>query len=182
MGTMQPSSPAHDRYTMIAFCALGVFPLALVLKRWIGELSMVIIGLTFLYQSYRTRDWAWVKTPPMLIAFGLWLYLYFVVTPLAINPMDSLQRSIVWWRFPLFFAAVVFWMSNYTREMKRITYWMLLIICVVTVDAFVQYYTGVSPLSGREKPEHRLTGPLTKVVVGMYLAKLSFPISGFASL
>lgn len=139
---------------------------------------MIVIGLTFLYQSYRTRDWAWVKTPPMLIAFGLWLYLLLIVTPLAVDPILSLTRSVIWWRFPLFFAAVVFWMSNYTREMKHITYWMLLIICVVTVDALIQYYTGVSPLSGRPKAETRLTGPLTKVVVGMYLAKLTFPILG----
>jgi O-antigen ligase len=179
MVSMQAStSPIHDRYTRIAFCALGVFPLALILKRWIAEISVIVIGLTFLYQSYRARDWAWIKTPPMLIAFGLWLYILLVVTPLAMDPWLSLSRSIVWWRFPLFFAAVVFWMSNYTKDMKRITYWMLLIICAVTADALIQYYSGASLLTGQPKPETRLTGPLTKWVVGIYLAKLSFPILG----
>jgi len=172
------TSPAHDRYIAIAFCALGVFPLALILKRWVAEVSAITIGLLFLYQSYRARDWAWVKTPPMMIAFVVWLYLLLVVSPLAIDPWLSFSRSLVWWRFPLFFAGVVFWMSKYTREMKRISYWMLAIICIVTIDTLIQYYTGTSPLTGREKPDMRLTGPMTKVVVGIYLAKLSFPILG----
>jgi O-antigen ligase len=172
------SSPAHDRYTMIAFCALGVFPLALILKRWIAEVSIITIGLLFLYQSYKARDWAWIKTPPMMIAFGLWVYLFLIVTPLAVDPWLSLSRSVVWWRFPLFFAAVVFWMSNYHKDMKRITYWMLFIICLVTVDTLIQYYAGMSLITGRVPPEARLTGPMTKVVVGIYLAKLSFPILG----
>ncbi len=120
--------PYQTNLMRAAFIALAFFPLMLILKRWVAEVASVSIGLMFLYHSYRTRDWKWVKSPPVIIAFVLWAYVLFIVTPLAMDPLASLSRSVIWGRYVLFFAAIVYWLSAYKEHMKRMTLWMFAIV------------------------------------------------------
>jgi O-antigen ligase len=175
--TQTDAYPHQTNLMRVAFIALALFPLMLILKRWIAEFASVFIGLLFLYHSYRMHDWRWAKSSMMMIAWALWMYMVFIVTPLAIDPMESLSRSLIWGRYILFFAAIVFWLSTYKNQMKKMTLWMLVIVGAVTVDTYIQYITGES-LTGRLSVGNRLTGPLTRLAVGIFLAKLSFPILG----
>lgn len=170
-------APREATVTLVALYALALLPFAFIFKRWAVEILSIAIGLMFLYQSHRTKNWQWLREWPVRIALGLWTYVLLIVTPLADDPMTSLSRALIWGRHILFFAAVVYWLFNYTEEMKRIAFLMAFILCAVTIDTYIQYITGES-LTGRLKPEHRLTGPMTKLVIGIYLAKLSFPILG----
>lgn len=151
-------------------------PLAMALKRWVAEATCIIIALLFLYRSVRSHDWRWLKEPVVLITFSLWVYSIFIVTPFAIDQMLSLSRA-GWVRYVLMLAAIVYWLSDYRDEVKRVAFYTLLFLIFVVVDTLVQYHTGVS-MTGRTGISDRLTGPFQKVIVGIYLAKMSLPCIG----
>lgn len=167
----------HKWITQAAFYALALLPVMLILQRWAADALTVAIGLLFLLHSFLERDWQWLQAPPVRIILALWIYTL-GTAPLGLDPMSSLVRAALWLRYILLFAAIAYWLSAHVREMRHAALWTLAVLCLLMLDAFVQYLTGES-LSGRASPaSDRLSGPMTHMVVGILLAKLSFPVLG----
>lgn len=166
----------HKWISQSALGALALLPLMLIFQRWAADALCVAIGLLFLLHCFLERDWSWLQSLPMRIILCLWIFTI-AAAPLGLDPMKSLIRAFLSARYILMFAAVVYWLSAYMAEMRRIALWLLAVLCLIMIDAYVQYLTGQS-LSGHAKPTDRLTGPLSHMVIGIFLAKLSFPVLG----
>lgn len=157
-------------YVMLAI------PLLMAYKRWMADVSCGLLGVLLLISSIRKHHWQWVKEPPVIIALTIWLYSVLVVSPLAIDAMQSFTRA-GWIRFILMFAAIVYWLSSYREEIHAIAKMVLAFLIYIAADAMLQYITGTS-LEGTPIQGNRLTGPFDKVIVGIYLAKMSLPCIG----
>lgn len=174
---LNASSPKEARLVLIALYAVCLIPLMLVFKRWVADVLFSLVALCFLFNSYLTKNWQWLREPLVKLFIALSLYLLLVVSPLAIAPYPSFIRALIWWHYPLFFLAMIYWLSDYTQEMKRVFYAFAIILTLICIDGIVQHLTRTS-ISGELKPIDRLTGPFTSPVIGIFIAKLGLPVIG----
>ena len=157
------------------------FPLGMLFARGVAEVIVAVIGLSFLFVCARSGHWAWLRETPIVLALTLWVFLNLVVSPFAVDPMESFSRSLPWIRFVMFYAAVTVWLLADARDLRLVAWWMAGVVALVSVDVLVQGLSGVAltgnPMLG-DRLTGRLTGPLDRHNVGMLLAKFGFPTLG----
>jgi len=68
---------------------LLALPLLLIFYRGIADLTVLSIGIIFLYQSYKANNWKWLKQQWFIFSLIFWLYLLIFNTPLSRNPSES---------------------------------------------------------------------------------------------
>jgi len=170
------TNKTEARMALFGLYLVMLLPFAMVIARVGAEITMDMLGLLFLYRSYRFKDWEWVKQAPILIALALWFYSVLIVTPLAVDPAASLRR-VDWARYILLFAAIVYWLSDYHEELRKMALVILGLLLLAGADAIYQYVSGFS-LAGQPYIENRLTGPFHKMVIGIYTAKFCLPLIG----
>lgn len=168
--------PAEARLALSGLYLLMLLPIMMVFTRTGAEITAGLLSLIFLIRSSRLRQWRWVHRSPVLIALLIWFFSSVVVTPLALDPSLSFGR-IYWFRFILLFAAIVYWLSAYTQEMRKIAAITLLLLVLCACDGIYQLITYFS-IFGTPFNAERLTGPFTKTVLGIFLAKMSVPMLG----
>ena len=171
---------AHDsadaRLALGGLHLLLVLPMLMIFTRTGAEIAAGALVLLFLIHSQRTCNWSWLAKAPIIFALLLWAYSAFVVTPLAMDVALSARR-IDWIRFIFLFAAIVYWLSDYHEELRRIAWIILGALVLASADGVYQYITG-SSLAGVPYYENRLTGSLARPVLGIFITKLGLPCIG----
>lgn len=154
-----------------------IIPFLLIIGRAVADGAVVLSVLFFLIHCMRTRDWSWLQSRWVQVGFVTWAYL-FVSSAFAIADKEAaFMRALTWGRWMLLTAALVFWYSRLTWWSRAVGWFLVVLICAVSIDTLVQYVFGTS-LSGRIKPDFppgRLTGPFNRLVVGIFLARLFWP-------
>lgn len=158
------SLPKWERYMHI-FWLLG--PFLLLVERTPADVWVSLIAIVFLWHSYRSFGWEWTKTFWVRAGFAFWVWCIFV-SALSDNQAYSIGEALVWFRFPLFAIATVFWLSMDKRLLYAmfgsVTVALLLMCCILTAELIIIGQTG-----------DRLTWPFGDKVSGNYLAKVSLP-------
>lgn len=167
-----------DGYARLA-CLLMVaaLPLLLVVHRAMADVFFSLVALVFLLRSIWLRDWECLKPIEHRWMIGLWLYTCVLVAPFADDRLKAMEEALIWIRFPVLFMALRCWLVKSRDDVKLLLAIMLPTLAVAWLDTVTQAVTGHS-LSGHEPNFGRLTGPLEKPVIGMYLAKLSLGLCG----
>lgn len=175
---VHPIPPIHWR---VAFGGLCIMPLLLATTRAGSDIVVVLIGMLFLLHSHRCKAWHWVKKPELFVLGVLWVYMMLAAWDTPFNHVTAFQSALIWGRLPLFYAAMRYWLLIVPEAFKPLNQVGLFVLLLVAIDTLWQYQTGTS-LSGRDPiPGDRLTGPLTKPVIGMYILKVGFPMLGLAA-
>ena len=153
-----------------------LMPLFLIMGRVAAEGATFLSAVFFLYHCVRTRDWGWLNVTWVRIALILWAYLFISGLFAMSDPLTGFKRAVTWGRFLLLAFAIVFWYSRRSWWQNAVGRCLVVIVICVAIDALVQYMFGFS-LSGHAKPVgvSRLTGPFTRFIVGIYMAKLFWP-------
>jgi len=170
------TSRLEAKLALVGLHILWIIPIFMAFSRVGAEVLCAVLGLMFLYRSYRFKNWHWVKQPPVLVALALWAYSVVISTPFAVDPMAALSR-LHWVRFILLFAAIVYWLSDYREEMRRVAAVIMFLLVLAAGDATYQFFTGAS-LDGTPYIGERLNGPFDKTVIGSFLTKMSIPCIG----
>lgn len=171
----------YERLRHVNLALFLAFPLGMLFARGVAEVIVAVIGLSFLFVCARSGRWAWLRETPIALAVTLWLFLNLVVSPFAVDPMESFSRSLPWIRFVMFYAAVTVWLLADARDLRLVAWWMAGVVALVSVDVLVQGLSGVAltgnPMFG-DGIAGRLTGSLDRPNIGMLLAKFGFPTLG----
>lgn len=154
---------------------LALLPLALLLSRGAADVVAVVIGVSFLLATILRRQWDFATDPMIAVLLITWLLLNFVVSPLAIDPAASFGRSLPWVRFVILFAATTTWLVRSHDDLKFIIVIWSVILAAVAIDGFIQLLAGTSA-SGRPIHGDRLTGPLDRPNIGIFVARLTFAV------
>ena len=154
----------------------ALMPLLLLFWRGGADAAASIIGICFLAVVIAKRQWGIAKHPMLATLIGIWLMLNLLVSPLAVEPVPSFSRSIVWLRFALLFAAVVTWLIQSRDDLRLIVGLWALTIAFCILDGMVQLLTGTSLTGNPIYNLTRLTGPLDRPNIGMFVARLGFPL------
>ena len=130
---------------------------------WLGT-----IVVAFLLRSVVFRDWAWM-TAGWVRAVSIFVVACLVSSALSDAPMLAAGKTIAWIRFPLYAAAVAFWLAAAPARQRA-----MLAACVVGGLVLC----GILLMEMNAEPEKvRLYGLYGDPKAGGYLAKLAMPVS-----
>jgi O-antigen ligase len=172
--------PAASDWTsklrQINLILFALTPLLLLFWRGGADAAASIIGISFLAVAVARRQWGLARHPMLATLLGIWLLLNLLVSPLAVDPAASFSRSIAWLRFALLFAAVVTWLIQSRSDLRLVASLWGATLAFSIVDGLVQLVRGISLTGNAMYSEIRITGPLERPNIGMFVARIGFPL------
>ncbi|MEK6745423.1 MAG: O-antigen ligase family protein [Pseudomonadota bacterium] len=160
---------------LLAYAATLLLPLGLIFSRGVADGCCVAIGILFLWQSYKSRKWEWLKEPLVRVGLLAWAWLVLVVSPLAVEPSGSVSVALPWIRYIIMFAALKFWVLEKEENLLLLAKMLAFMLALVMIDTLWQYVNGVSLTGNARDSNLRLTGPMDGVKVGIFIAKFLLP-------
>jgi O-antigen ligase len=161
-----------------AFLLTLLIPFMIIYARVGFEICCGLIGLMFLWHSFRTRSWDWVRDPITVVALVLWGWMVLVVMPLAMSPSAKWLDAIAWIRFPLMFCALRYWILAVPAARTTLAAMLAAMLALIVVDTLWQFLTGVSLTGNPRTPEGRMTGPFESPKVGAFIGKMALASMG----
>ena len=151
-------------------------PLLLIFYRGFADVTVLLIGLFFLYQSYKLNDWQWVKQQWFIFSLIFWLYLLLINSPLSTNSSESALYSIAFIRWPLFAMAISMWLLKDNNSQKYFLISLAATLFFITLDVWWQYIFKYDLFGNPGLPNiNRLTGPFRdNPVPGIFMARYLF--------
>ena len=142
-------------------------PFILLIERSPADIWLSVIALSFVVRSILKRDGAWLRVFWVKTCF---LFLAICMLSAIFSEMRfyALTESVIWFRFPLFAMATVFWLATD----KRLLYAMM-ISTALGVIAMTGILTAEILIEGQHRG--RLSWPYDDLVPGNYLAKVGLP-------
>ena len=179
MSDAQSTRAGHDPLSMLTLTA-GVLVCALPVLFIVGkaavDIALSIVAAMFLARSALVGDWAWLRTPWMVAALCLWVYL--VLTAFTADNVEAaLGRALPWFRFLVFAAALQFWILSDPVWQRRLVIATGVVLAFVALDTFYQLAFTTDVFGIDRFSPNRLTGPIGDKPgkVGTYLMRLMFP-------
>jgi hypothetical protein len=175
--TLGRALPVLDR---VALGAVLLTPLLLLHAHGIAEGAIAIADLCFLARSTITRDWAWVRTPWLLIAWAWWGWLVVCSLPIpALNLGEggarSLVQAVVLVRFLLLLAAMEHAILRTTDARRWLYYVVAASAAYIALHAMFQFITGYNFYGEPAGDDGVLSGPFGKPRAGPPFARILFP-------
>lgn len=173
-----PSRSVLISHAVIRF-AVFVLPVAWILGRAIVDGAAILAALATIFTLIINKDTDRIRTPWVLAGLTLWAYFIGHSLLLATDMETALGRALPWGRW-LFLVIGIEMALAQARWRRRFLWWLTAVFGVVIVDTWFQWFTGTSALSGQvvEDGYARLTGPFSKLIVGIYLARLGVLVVG----
>lgn len=151
-----------------------ILPLLLLFSRAAADITVLSISVAFLFKSYQSKDWAWTKQTWFKLNLLFWLYLLCINAPLSIDAADSFMHAIFYLRWPLFAAALAYWLLQDKKFQQHFLIALMFVCAFVLLDTSLQYITGTD-LFGHTKPSPtRLTGPYSRPIPGIMMLRVLF--------
>ena len=146
-------------------------PFLLFFFRGLADLTVLLLGLMFLFKSYKESNWYWLQETWMKCALFFVLYLSTINVAVSINPSDTFFYAITFIRWPIFAAAVCFWLFNSDDAIKKFLISLSILLAFIIFDVWFQYLSGAD-IFGYPTKGIRLTGPLRdNPVIGIFITK-----------
>jgi O-antigen ligase len=151
--------------SLTVFWLLG--PFILLIERTPADIWLSLLAIAFLIRSVFRRDGSWLRFWWVQSCF-VFLAVCIVSSLLSAMPAYALQESLIWFRFPLFAMATVFWLARDRR---------LLYAMILSTGIGMMIMTGILTLEMIVEGQKggRLTWPYDDLVPGNYLSKVGLP-------
>jgi O-antigen ligase len=178
-GTDRPNRllPALDR---AAIGAVLLTPLLLLHAHGLAEGAIAVTDACFLARSALTADWAWLRTPWLLIGLTWWGWVVLCSIPvpaldLGAGGTRSLAQAIVTLRFLVLVAAMEHAVLR-SPAARRWLYWIILAATAyIALQSAIQFLFGRSLYGVRAAGGDVLTGPFHKPRAGPPLSRILLP-------
>lgn len=162
---------------LAAYIFAILLPLGLMFSRGFAEVCVVAIDVLWLARSATSRQWGWLREPIIRIGLLAWVWLLFV-SVFAVNLKGSFAVAIPWIRYIILYSALTRWVFVDRKPIFLASKIMAIMLGFVIIDTIWQYISGVS-LTGNVRDSYgRLSGPINNIKVGIFIAKMLFPIIG----
>ena len=142
-------------------------PFILLVERTPADIWLSLLALAFVVRSVVKRDGAWLSVLWVRSCF-FFLLVCIVSSLFSALPVYALQESLIWFRFPLFAMATVFWFAQDKRLLYAMIFstgiGMMVMTGILTVEMIVEGQKG-----------GRLMWPYDDLVPGNYLSKVGLP-------
>lgn len=151
-----------------------LLPALLLFSRALADVTVVLTGIFFLYYSYKNQNWLWLKQTWFIFALFFWAYLLLINLPLSVAPSESLKYALTFIRWPLFAAAIAFWLLKSPQRQKQFLMALIVVMLFVVTDTVWQYFFHVDWFGIERYNDVRLTGPFRNPVPGTLMLRVWF--------
>jgi hypothetical protein len=169
----------QDKLWLVGYIATIVLPFGLIFNRGVTEVCVALIGTMFLANSIQNKRWEWLRDPVVKIGLIAWSWLLFI-SIFAQNMPESFGVAVPWIRYLLLYSALKNWVLTRSDTFSFLIKTLAFMMVFVVIDTLWQYIFGISLTGHLRDASGRLTGPLDNVKVGIFMAKMLFPIVGIS--
>ncbi|MCH7711210.1 MAG: O-antigen ligase family protein, partial [Proteobacteria bacterium] len=163
--------------TPVARVLVLAIPALLVIGKAPPDIAATLVAVLFLIRSALLGDFSWARTPWIMAALAVWIYL--MLASLAAEHVGAaLGRAGPWIRFVLFAAALQFWVLNDGVWLKRLMIATGATVGFVAADTVFQFVFSYDIFGIPQYSFDRLTGPMVELPpkVGVYIMRLMYPV------
>ena len=110
-------------------------PFILLIERSPADLWLSLLAVSFVMRSFALRQGGWLRFAWVRCAFLFWFVSLIAATASSL-PVYSIGETLVWFRFPLFGMAVMFWLGRDKRLVYAMLYCVgagMLIMCGINI-------------------------------------------------
>ena len=155
----------------IIYFLIVLLPITLVTGPFLSDLSISLVSLLFLYISFKKKLYFYYQNIFSKV-FGVFFILLLVVSLLSIDPLISLKKTIVYFRFWIFALAVWYIFSVKKDLIKYLIISFTLIFSILIFDGFYQFFFKEN-IFGWPMQGVRLSGLFKdELILGSYLSRL----------
>ncbi len=178
LGSVDRGLLALDR---TALGAVLLTPLFLLHAHGVAEGAIGVADACFLIRSVVTRDWAWLRTPWLMIGVALWAWLMVCSLPipalgLGEGGRPELIQALVMVRFPVLIAAMEHAILRAAAPRRWLGWVVAASAAYIAGQAIIQFVFGRNlygdPAQGNDGV---LSGPFAKPRAGPPLARILLP-------
>ena len=162
----------------LALVLTSFLPLILLFSRAIADITLVLVGFLFISHCIKSKNYAFLRKPIFITPLLLWAWFMFGSLFAFTSTIKAFSVSFVFIRYLLFFFACTNWIFTEAKALRFAVKIITLTVIIAASDALFQFFTGAS-ITGRTWPDGRLTSFLRRPDIGIYLAKLIFPLTAF---
>lgn len=151
-----------------------LLPILVFLSKVSADITLSLMGLFFLLYSVQHKNYAWIAEP-WVIAASAFSLLAVGTSFLSLYPKDALIQSLIFVRWPLAGIALVTLVLTTHERLRLFEKSALFSLIFIVLDTILQMVIGKDLFGHVVAAEgSRLTGPYTKLLVGVYSLKLFF--------
>ena len=155
----------------IIYFLIILLPIALVTGPFLSDLSVSLVSLLFLYISFKKKLYFYYQNIFSKV-FGIFFIILFIVSLSSIDPLISLKKTIVYFRFWIFVLAVWYIFSTKKDLIKYMIISFTLIFSILIFDGFFQFFFKENIL-GWPMQGTRLSSLFKdELILGSYLSRL----------
>lgn len=171
----------EPRLQPVAQWCVWLIPPACAVSRFAADLLLCITAISFLLHMALMRRTDWLHQRWVQVALALWVYAVLLSLG-AVNVEGALGRSLAWIRFPIFAAALAFWVLDGELVRRRLILSLSIALGFMLIDTAIQYVIGVDLLGRPVIPYQdapRLTGPFSAPRIGIMLIWMAIPVIAY---
>ncbi len=160
---------AENFHNIICLILISLLPLSLLIGSLIINILCISIIIIFLFESFKERNFDFLKSYEFLILLIFWFFLL-INTFLSTSFENSVGRGFGFIRFILLVFALRYYFNfNNKKYFKLIQLSWLIIFLIVTIDLLFESYFGFNTLGFKSQYEGRLSGFLNdELKIGGY--------------
>jgi hypothetical protein len=143
------------------------FPPFLLFSRSLADFLVILVGILFLAECFNKKNFSWLKSP-WIRASALFIFYLLIISTLSINVKDSFFYSLAFIRWPIFSAALVYWIFVNEKSFYRLYYSLILTIFFFLFDIWFQFIfdsSGILGLTQHNLTPDRLSVPFSNNVI-----------------
>jgi hypothetical protein len=177
MGSPDRTLQALDR---VALGAILLLPLFLMHAHGIAEGSIAVADVCFLIRSAVTRDWAWLRTPWLMIGLVFWAWVLLCTLPvpalgLGEGGQPALVQAVVMVRFLVLIAAMEHAILRDQSARRWLGWVVAAAAAYIAGQAIIQFVFGRNLFGEPAGADGVLSGPFGKPRAGPPLARILLP-------
>ena len=170
---------------LISIFFISTFPISILLPSSFINIYTVFISILFLYLAIQNKIYDIFNDLVFKLLFLYWMCLI-VVLFFSIDINNSLSRTLGFFRFIILTASIIYFFQykNYKFANTIFVVW-LIVFFIITLDLFLEYFTGNNILGYSADMGGRLSGVLNDELkignyyLGFYLISISTVITLF---
>ncbi len=146
-------------------------PWAIISGPFFSDLILILFSISFITNTivYKKYEFFYNK---IFIIFLIWCFYILTISIFSSNILLSFQSTLFYFRFGLFFLAVIFILYHNNNVIYYFSISLFISFLFVILDAFVQYFNGFN-LIGFEYSHPRLSGIFgEEKILGSYITRI----------
>ena len=155
----------------IIYFFIILLPVTLVTGPFLSDLSVSLIALLFLYISFKKKLYLYYNNIFSKV-FGVFFVLLLIISVLSIDPLISLKKTIVYFRFWIFALAIWHTVNIKKDLIKYLILSFSFIFIILILDGYIQFFSKEN-IFGWPMQGARLSGLFKdELILGSYLSRL----------